>query len=171
MLYKTIVYKTLYENIEGEPIIRGNLPLFSVELNTSTAQEIELLYLLVDKRSHYLDKLSKNFPDGYYTFAFFQEATFSRMRNKEGQRTFKFKGYFLVHKTKDHYHFVNHYLQVGQLNAFNIKEGRDIEAEVRRKPWKNVPGSLELPWDKAINEDIDPMSGTEKKFSYEGSVV
>lgn len=171
MLYKTIIYKTYYENVEGVPMIHGNAPLFSVELNTATAQEIELLYMLVDERSHLLDKFAKDFPDGYYTFAFFQEATFSKIRNKDGQRRFKFKGYFLINKTKDHYEFVNQYMQLGNLNALNIKQGRDIKEEVRRKPWREVPGSIETPWDKAINEDIDPMNDTGKKFSYEGGVV
>lgn len=153
MKYRIAVTKVKLENIGGLPSLTHRRPLIMFNVDTSTNQEIELLYILTAPTARFHRFLTKYQPDGYYLLTVLKQTVFN-------PNVFKYDGYALVRKTKDMIFWENKYMQVGTLNALNLVT-RDPQEEVKRTNWYKVPGTLDIK-EPTLQERLDRKKGVHR---------
>jgi len=114
-------------------------PVFNV--NTETDIEVELLYLLAAKDSELMQfvRAWTEQDNAWYQLVFSKLSDASRAGFTGKYNIFRYMGYALVQRLKDHLQFETKYMNIGKLSAYNL-QSRDVQEEVRRKSNYTIPG-------------------------------
>mgnify|MGYP003135232845 FL=1 len=114
-------------------------PIFNA--HTETDLEVELLYLLAEPNSELMNFIQSwtEQDNSWYQLIFSKLSDASRAGFTGKYQIFRYIGYLLVQRIKDHLQFETKYMNIGKLSAYNLKS-RDIQEEVRRKPNRSIPG-------------------------------
>ena len=113
-------------------------PVFNV--NTETDVECELLYMLAEEKSELMQFINRwtEKDNSWYQLVVSKLSDASRAGFTGKINIFRYKGYALFKRIKDHLQFETKYMNIGELSAYNL-QSRDIKEEVRRKPWSSIP--------------------------------
>lgn len=138
----------------------------------SGTEEIDLLYHLTSRKSP-LTNMMKKHPDGKYRMLVWRESMASHYARKHGLRkqpSFAWQGWALFTKNKDVILFDTRWFQIGNMNAYNLMtDPRDVQEEVRRKHWGEIPGGgLPVPfaWDKDREDAFEQKIKSEARRVY-----
>lgn len=153
MKYRIVLTKVHWDSNMGLPVLTHRQPIRAFTVNTTTNQEIELLYLLTSPQSAFHRFLTTRQPDGHYLVAVSKQAVFN-------PGYFSYYGYAVVRKIKDIIFWENKYLQVGNLNPLNLMT-RDPQEEVKRTNWSKVPGTIALK-EPTLEERLDSRKGVHR---------
>ena len=102
-------------------------PVFNV--NTETEEKSELMQFI----NRWTEK-----DNSWYQLVVSKLSDASRAGFTGKINIFRYKGYALFKRIKDHLQFETKYMNIGELSAYNL-QSRDIKEEVRRKPWSSIP--------------------------------
>ena len=124
---------------EGKTIrVLSSGPTFNV--TTETNVEVELLYMLAEENSELMRFINSwtEQDNSWYQLVVTRLSDMSRAGFTGKLNIFSYKGYVLFQRINGHLQFETKYMNIGELSAYNL-QSRDIQEEVRNKPWHTVP--------------------------------
>jgi len=126
-------------DLEGKTVrVLSSGPVFNVE--TETDVEVELLYMLAEETSELYQFINRwtEKDNSWYQIVITKLSDMSRAGFTGKLKIFRYKGYALFRRIKDHLQFETKYMNIGQLSAYNL-QSRDVTEEVRNKSWNTIP--------------------------------
>lgn len=137
MNYEIAVFEIDWFEHDGSVHFKNYQPIGLVKTHTETGLDIELLYILcnTNNSNNVLWQMLKNREDKHYMLVCAKQSPYTGR--------YGYFGYSIISKRRDMIFWDNKYMNLGNMNNYNIASRDPIE-EVRRGNWRKIPGGEDL---------------------------